>query len=136
MDLNCYRSVGLRVETGNGLPDGGGFRFCPKKGSRRPAGRRLPTTGLDKRLGWAQEPRKIPRNFSAREKRKNCEAFGSPVYCTLRLVVPVNPPSEALIVVVPVDIPLAKPVVVIVATLTTLELQVEEVVISPFEPSE
>lgn len=87
--------------------------------------------------GLGQHCVKTLRNAACRKSARTVKvSLGRVVYCTLRVVVPVTPPSEALIVVVPVDIPLAKPVLVIVATLTTLELQVEEVVILPFEPSE
>ena len=58
------------------------------------------------------------------------------LYCTVSEAVPVTPPKVAIIVVVPVEMALAKPVEVMVATLTLLELHVTDVVMSPFVPSE
>ena len=63
---------------------------------------------------------------------------GSPalVYCTVSVADPVTVPSVAVMVVVPEEIALARPEVLMVATEAALELQVTEEVMSPVVPSE
>jgi len=52
------------------------------------------------------------------------------------LDVPTTPPSEALILVEPVEIAVTNPVLLTVATDTELELQAADELTSPIEPSE
>lgn len=55
---------------------------------------------------------------------------------TVSDVVPTAPPSDALMVVLPMETGLANPALLIVATEVALEVQVAEAVMSPSEPSE
>lgn len=55
---------------------------------------------------------------------------------TVNDVSPTAPPSDALMVTLPSATGLAKPVLVIVATVVALELQVAEAVTFPIVPSE
>lgn len=60
----------------------------------------------------------------------------SAAYCTVRVAVPMTPLKVAVMVVVPDDIAVARPELLIVATPVLLEFQVTEEVMSPNEPSE
>lgn len=55
---------------------------------------------------------------------------------TVNDVLPTAPASEALMVTLPMETGLAKPALVIVATVVALEVQVADVVMSPIVPSE
>jgi hypothetical protein len=55
---------------------------------------------------------------------------------TVSDVLPTAPPSDALMVVLPMETGLAKPALVIVATEVALEVQVAEIVMFPIVPSE